>query len=342
MTIIRDECGHIKSWWDNHEKCIKCSTCSRESSCSTCISWTNKIWKLAEKRKTYSSRVMAKKKKSNKSSDEDLADGITTPHGPAAQGRTHPGGNFKGTCTQGSTSPPATCCRSTSQYSDDYKSITSHRSSSHWSLDLEKRLQGEVSIQLVENTAKFLQSKIDMEKCGRDWICSQNLVSSLTQTKFYKSQNQYFPTDNIPPLELEASLLDLSSKGKCSIPMRNIEIWEKRAGKLIAIILHADLFSSAAYLCMQQQTMSMPALSRLLEAVAKSTRHTTAMSTILVTEIFQARRDAVLATSKLYLENSNDELRNAPINSKTLFGNKIKEVAKGNFEAQQQRFLATS
>ena len=27
---------------------------------------------------------------------------------------------------------------------------------------------------------------------------------------------------------------------------------------------------------------------------------------------------------------------------KTLFGNKIKEVAKGNFEAQQQRFLATS
>ena len=83
------------------------------------------------------------------------------------------------------------------------------------------------------------------------------------------------------------------------------------------------------------------------------------MSTILATEIFQARRDAVLATSKILLDNSNHELRNAPINSKTFFGNKIKEVAKGNFEAQhfgnkikevakgnfeaqQQRFLATS
>ena len=66
------------------------------------------------------------------------------------------------------------------------------------------------------------------------------------------------------------------------------------------------------------------------------------MSTILATEIFQAGRDAVLATSKLLSDNSNQELRNAPINSKTLFGNKIKEVAKGNFEAQQQRFLATS
>ena len=66
------------------------------------------------------------------------------------------------------------------------------------------------------------------------------------------------------------------------------------------------------------------------------------MSTILATEIFQARCDAALATSKLLLENSNYELRNAPISSKTLFGNKIKEVAKGNFEAQHQRFLASS
>ena len=81
-------------------------------------------------------------------------------------------------------------------------------------------------------------------------------------------------------------MLDLSNKGKCTIPMRNVEIWEKRACKLVAINSHVDLFSSAAYLCMQQQTMSTPALSRLLEAVAKSIKHATAMSTILATEIF--------------------------------------------------------
>ena len=80
----------------------------------------------------------------------------------------------------------------------------------------------------------------------------------------------------------------------------------------------------------------MPALSRLLEAVAKSIRHAMAMSTILAVEIFQARRDVVLATSELLLENSSYELRNAPISSKTLFGNKIKEVAKGNFEASSK------
>ena len=88
--------------------------------------------------------------------------------------------------------------------------------------------------------------------------------------------------------------------------------------------------------------MSVTALSRLLEAVAESTKHATAMSTILATELFQARRDSALASSKLLLENSSYELRNAPINSKTLFSGKIKEVAKANYEAQQQRFLASS
>ena len=167
---------------------------------------------------------------------------------------------------------------------------------------------------LIENSARFLQDNIDWEKCGKNWVCPQNVVSYLTQTKYYKSHNQFFPTDNIPPLASEASLLDLSNKGKCSIQIRNLEIWEKRARKLLAINSHSDLFSSA-YLCLQQKTMSVQALSRLLEAVAKSIRHATAMSTILTTEVLQARRDAVLATSEVQLENSNHELLNSLLNS---------------------------
>ena len=67
----------------------------------------------------------------SESSDEDLLDGITTPHGPAAQGRTHPGGNFKGTCTQGSTSPPANCQQANHPL-DKKTSPTGHRSWVNW------------------------------------------------------------------------------------------------------------------------------------------------------------------------------------------------------------------
>ena len=150
------------------------------------------------------------------------------------------------------------------------------------------------------------------------------------------------PTDNIPQLEADASLLDISNKGRASIPLKNLEAWERKARKLVAINSHADLFSSAAFLSLQQESMSIAALSRLLEAVAKSIKHATAMSTLLTTELFQARRDAALASSKLLLDNSTYELRNAPINSKSLFDGRIKEIAKSNFEAQQQRFLAST
>ena len=59
--------------------------------------------------------------------------------------------------------------------------------------------------------------------------------------------------------------------------------------------------------------MSVNALSRLLEALAISVKHAIAMLTILAIELFQARRDAAIASSKLLLDHFNHELRNAPI-----------------------------
>ena len=93
-----------------------------------------------------------------------------------------------------------------------------------------------------------------------------------------------------------------------------MEIWEKRACNLVAINSHTDLFSLAAYLCLQQESMSVNALSRLLEVVAKSVKPATAVLTILAIELFRARRDTAIASSKLLLDHSSHELRNAPIN----------------------------
>ena len=182
---------------------------------------------------------------------------------------------------------------------------------------------------LVENTTKYIQNRLDTEKCCRTGY-AHKIWFRLLPLRNSTSQNQFLPTDNVPPLEADSFLLDLSNKGRASVQIKNLEAWEKKARKLIAINSHADLFSSAAFLCQQQQSMSVTTLSRLLEAIAKSIKHTTAMSTILTTEIFQARRDAALASLKLLLDNSAYELQNAPINSKTLFAGKIKEVAKTN------------
>ena len=117
---------------------------------------------------------------------------------------------------------------------------------------------------LVENTTKYTQNKLYTDKLGQDWTCPQKLVKLLAPMRYYKSKSQYFPTENIPHLDADVSQLVMSSRGKYSIPIKNLEIWEKRARSLVAVNSHADLFSSTAYLCLQQvlETMSVNALSR--------------------------------------------------------------------------------
>ena len=152
---------------------------------------------------------------------------------------------------------------------------------------------------LVENTTKYIHSKLDTDKLGQDWTCPQQIVKSLAPLRYYKSKPQYFPIQTISLLDSDASQIDISRRGKYSVSIKNTEIWERRACSLVAINSHADLFSSAAYQCLHQEAMSVNALSRLMEAVAKSIRHATAMSIILATELFQARLDAAIASSKI-------------------------------------------
>ena len=62
--------------------------------------------------------------------------------------------------------------------------------------------------ELVENTTKFIQDRLNSEKLGQDWLCPQQLVASLAPMKYYRSKNQYFPTENVPQLESDASQPD--------------------------------------------------------------------------------------------------------------------------------------
>ena len=57
-------CGHLKGKYDSHSSCINCAGCSRYNSCVECQSWTDSIWVLAEKRRSFKGRLMGKKKES--------------------------------------------------------------------------------------------------------------------------------------------------------------------------------------------------------------------------------------------------------------------------------------
>ena len=87
--------------------------------------------------------------------------------------------------------------------------------------------------------------------------------------------------------------------------------------------------------------MSVQALSRLLEAVAKSIKHATAMSMILTKRYFKL--DVMQLWTCLNSYWRIPAMSCAMLNKfKDFIWEQIKEVAKGNFEAQQQKFLASS
>ena len=46
---------------------------------------------------------------------------------------------------------------------------------------------------LVENTTKFIQSRIDSETLTKDWLCPQHLVLSLAPTKYIKASTSISP-----------------------------------------------------------------------------------------------------------------------------------------------------
>ena len=70
---------------------------------------------------------------------------------------------------------------------------------------------------------KFIQDKLNS---GETWsrLVMSTTVKLLAPMRYYKSKSQYFPTENIPHLDADTSQLDMSSRGKYSVPIKNLEI----------------------------------------------------------------------------------------------------------------------
>ena len=77
---------------------------------------------------------------------------------------------------------------------------------------------------LVKIQPKYIQNKLYMDKLGQDWTYPQQFVKLLAPMRYYKSKSRYFPTQNIPPLDADTSQVDISIRGKYSVPIKNLEV----------------------------------------------------------------------------------------------------------------------
>ena len=105
---------------------------------------------------------------------------------------------------------------------------------------------------------------------------------------------------------------------------KNLDTVEKQVRGLIAITSHADLFSSAVFQSLLSEDMDSAHLTRFLQVLAKSIRHSVGLSVLIAAELTQVRKEAVIGTSKILTEESKDSLRKILVLSHPLFGGKLK------------------
>ena len=127
---LRGSCGHLKGKYDSHLTCINCAGCSRYKSCVECQSWTDSIWALAEKRRSFKGRQMGKKKESREKQQKRFSSKLSldddSPSGEPAPvlSRSSSGGDLR----LGDSSVPSQRSQRTTGSKADSGSLTTHRS----------------------------------------------------------------------------------------------------------------------------------------------------------------------------------------------------------------------
>lgn len=146
-----------------------------------------------------------------------------------------------------------------------------------------------------------------------------------------------------PQLDGDAARVQLKAPPSHSIPVKTLEKWESKARMLVAVASHADIFSASTDALLSEQSISPLVLRRLMEALAKTTRYSIALSLSLASELLRARRDSCLAANnRMLMPHSKGILRTAPLKSSSLFGGLIKDVAETDWIDQTHMALSVN
>ena len=196
---------------------------------------------------------------------------------------------------------------------------------------------------LIKDVVNVFQSLIDKKvKLEPGWVTNKSLEKDLgINMKHYRSHGQLFH-DSVPKLDRDASLLDLTSSGNVSLPLKSLETMERQARNMVSINSYADLFTAASVKALESDNLDAPMLKRLLSSIVTCLKHSSSMSVVLAVELLQARREAAIDKSKILTETTKSKLRSVPISAESLFGGKIAELQKLNSDSQQQSFIASS
>ena len=172
----------------------------------------------------------------------------------------------------------------------------------------------------------------------KDWCPDKKVFKELTSSsRTYQAHNETIPTATASKLDADAGRLGLSLTDAFPVKISHLEAYEKQARETIKILSHAEVFSYAAFKCLQQEEMDTRVLSKLLESISIAIQDAMSISTVQSLAIQQTRREAAISSASKPLNNmAKQKLRAAPLNSSSLFGGRIDEIYRENTDSNRE------
>ena len=103
------------------------------------------------------------------------------------------------------------------------------------------------SISFIQN-----QLKLSNKSFTENWLLTAKDISALDKFKYYQAHAEKLMTSSATPLDNDASKLNLSLNGNYQIPINSLDMYEKQLRETLRMLSHTDVFSFAAFKCLQQ------------------------------------------------------------------------------------------
>ena len=167
---------------------------------------------------------------------------------------------------------------------------------------------------------------------AQDWLPSKADINKLVKLKYYQAHEEFIPTANASALDPDANCLDLSLLGSYPVKVSSLQCLEGQLRDMIRILSHAEIFSFAAFKCLQSENMDSKVLLEILKSMYMAVTDAMSLATVQTLGLQQMRREAAIesALKGSLTSEAKRKLRLAPFTSKLLFDGQIGAIYKEN------------
>ena len=167
---------------------------------------------------------------------------------------------------------------------------------------------------------------------AQDWLPSKADINKLVKLKYYQAHEEFIPTASASALNPDANRLDLSLSGSYPVEVSSLQALEGQARDMIRILSHAEIFSFAAFKCLQSENMDSKVLLEILKSMSLAVTDTMSLATVQTLSLQQMRREAAIdsAPKGSLTTEAMRKLRLSPFTSKLLFDGQIGAIYKEN------------